>query len=172
MARPEIALVGAGNIGDTLAHLISLKALGDIVLLDIIDGVPHGKALDIQQSTPVEGTTVAAKGTGDSADIAGASAVIVTAGVPRKPGMSRDELIGINTKVMVTVGEAIRTHCPDAVVIVVTHPLDAMVGVLDSACFRTVPALEFNVAVEDVTACVLGEHGDTLAPLVRCSTVA
>jgi malate dehydrogenase, NAD-dependent len=190
MARPKIALIGAGSIGGTLAHLISLKALGDIVLFDIVDGVPQGKALDILQSTPVEGTTVAAEGTGDYADIAGADVVIVTAGVPRKPGMSRDDLIGINTKVMVSVGEAIRTHCPDAFVIVVTNPLDAMVGimqtvsglpssrvvgmagVLDSARFRAFLAMEFNVSVEDVTAFVLGGHGDTMVPLVRYSTVA
>jgi malate dehydrogenase len=190
MARTKIALIGAGNIGGTLAHLISLKALGDIVLFDIVDGVPQGKALDILQSTPVAGTTVAAKGTADYADIAGADVVIVTAGVPRKPGMSRDDLIGINTKVMIAVGEAIRTHCPDAFVIVVTNPLDAMVGVLqqvsglptarvvgmagvlDSARFRAFLAMEFNVSVEDVSAFVLGGHGDTMVPLVRYSTVA
>jgi malate dehydrogenase len=190
MARIKIALIGAGNIGGTLAHLISLKALGDIVLFDIVDGVPQGKALDILQSTPVAGTTVAAKGTADYADIAGADVVIVTAGVPRKPGMSRDDLIGINTKVMIAVGEAIRTHCPDAFVIVVTNPLDAMVGVLqqvsglptarvvgmagvlDSARFRAFLAMEFNISVEDVSAFVLGGHGDTMVPLVRYSTVA
>jgi malate dehydrogenase len=190
MARPKIALVGAGNIGGTLAHLISLKGLGDIVLFDIVDGVPQGKTLDILQSTPVESTTVSAKGTGDYADIAGSDVVIVTAGVPRKPGMSRDDLIGINSKVMVAVGEAIRTHCPGAFVIVVTNPLDAMVGimqqvsglpparvvgmagVLDSARFRTFLAMEFNVSVEDVSAFVLGGHGDTMVPLVRYSTVA
>ncbi|MCU0837478.1 MAG: malate dehydrogenase [Rhodospirillales bacterium] len=190
MARTKIALIGAGNIGGTLAHLISLKALGDIVLFDIVDGVPQGKALDILQSTPVAGTTVAAKGTADYADIAGADVVIVTAGVPRKPGMSRDDLIGINTKVMIAVGEAIRTHCPDAFVIVVTNPLDAMVGVLqqvsglptarvvgmagvlDSARFRAFLAMEFNISVEDVSAFVLGGHGDTMVPLVRYSTVA
>ena len=190
MARNKIALVGAGNIGGTLAHLISLKALGDIVLFDVVEGVPQGKALDILQSTPVEGTSVAARGTCNYADIAGADVVIVTAGVPRKPGMSRDDLIGINTKVMVTVGEAIRNHCPDAFVIVVTNPLDAMVGVmqqvsglpparvvgmagvLDSARFRTFLAAEFKVSVEDVTAFVLGGHGDTMVPLVRYSTVA
>lgn len=190
MARTKIALIGAGNIGGTLAHLISLKALGDVVLFDIVDGVPQGKALDILQSTPVEGSSIAAKGSADYADIAGADVVIVTAGVPRKPGMSRDDLIGVNTKVMITAGEAIGRHCPHAFVIVVTNPLDAMVGVLqqvsglpaakvvgmagvlDSARFRTFLAAEFNVSVEDVTAFVLGGHGDTMVPLVRYSTVA
>jgi malate dehydrogenase len=190
MARTKIALIGAGNIGGTLAHLISMKALGDFVLFDIVDGMPQGKSLDILQSTPVEGRSIAGKGSSDYADIAGSDVVIVTAGVPRKPGMSRDDLIGINTKVMVAVGEAIRVHCPDAFVIVVTNPLDAMVGimqqvsglptskvvgmagVLDSARFRTFLAMEFNVSVEDVTAFVLGGHGDTMVPLVRYSTVA
>ena len=190
MARTKIALIGAGNIGGTLAHLISLKALGDVVLFDIVDGVPQGKALDILQSTPVEGASVAATGTGDYADIEGADVVIVTAGVPRKPGMSRDDLIGVNTKVMIAVGEAVRTYCPDAFVIVVTNPLDAMVGVvqqvsglphakvvgmagvLDSARFRTFLAAEFDVSVADVSAFVLGGHGDTMVPLVRYSTVA
>ncbi len=190
MARTKIALIGAGNIGGTLAHLISLKSLGNVVLFDIVDGIPQGKALDILQSTPVEGVSVAASGTSDYADIAGSDVVIVTAGVPRKPGMSRDDLIGINSKVMVAVGDAIRAQCPDAFVIVVTNPLDAMVGVLqqvsglppekvvgmagvlDSARFRTFLAAEFNVSVEDVTAFVLGGHGDTMVPLVRYSTVA
>ncbi len=190
MARTKIALIGAGNIGGTLAHLISLKSLGNVVLFDIVDGIPQGKALDILQSTPVEGVSVAASGTSDYADIAGSDVVIVTAGVPRKPGMSRDDLIGINSKVMVAVGDAVRAHCPDAFVIVVTNPLDAMVGVLqqvsglppekvvgmagvlDSARFRTFLAAEFGVSVEDVTAFVLGGHGDTMVPLVRYSTVA
>jgi len=190
MGRTKIALIGAGNIGGTLAHLITMKSLGDVVLFDIVDGIPQGKALDILQSTPVEGVSVAASGTSDYADIAGSDVVIVTAGVPRKPGMSRDDLIGINTKVMVAVGEAVRTHCPGAFVIVVTNPLDAMVGilqqvsglpaakvvgmagVLDSARFRTFLAAEFDVSVEDVSAFVLGGHGDTMVPLVRYSTVA
>ncbi len=190
MARTKIALIGAGNIGGTLAHLISLKSLGNVVLFDIVDGIPQGKALDILQSTPVEGVSVAASGTSDYADIAGSDVVIVTAGVPRKPGMSRDDLIGINSKVMVAVGDAVRAHCPDAFVIVVTNPLDAMVGVLqqvsglppekvvgmagvlNSARFRTFLAAEFGVSVEDVTAFVLGGHGDTMVPLVRYSTVA
>jgi malate dehydrogenase len=190
MARKKIALVGAGNIGGTLAHLISLKELGDIVLFDIVEGVPQGKALDIAQSAPVEGVDGALKGTNDYADLAGSDVVIVTAGVPRKPGMSRDDLIGINIKVMRDVGEGIKSHCPDAFVICVTNPLDVMVwalreisglphnkvvgmaGVLDSARFRHFLAEEFKVSVEDVTAFVLGGHGDTMVPLVRYSTVA
>ncbi len=190
MARTKIALIGAGNIGGTLAHLISLKALGDVVLFDIVEGIPQGKALDIAQSTPVEGVSVALKGSAGYADIADADVVIVTAGVPRKPGMSRDDLIGVNTKVMISAGEAIGRYCPNAFVIVVTNPLDAMVGVLqqvsglpttkvvgmagvlDSARFRTFLAMEFNVSVEDVSAFVLGGHGDTMVPLVRYSTVA
>jgi malate dehydrogenase len=190
MARPLFALIGAGNIGGTLAHLISLKALGDVVLFDIVEGVPQGKALDILQSTPVDGASITVKGTNDYADMAGADVVIVTAGVPRKPGMSRDDLIGVNTKVMIAAGEAIRQNCPNAFVIVVTNPLDAMVGVLqqvsglspakvvgmagvlDSARFRTFLAAEFKVAVRDVSAFVLGGHGDTMVPLVRYSTVS
>jgi malate dehydrogenase len=190
MARKKIALVGAGNIGGTLAHLISLKELGDIVLFDIVEGVPQGKSLDIAQSAPVEGVDGALKGTNDYADLAGSDVVIVTAGVPRKPGMSRDDLIGTNVKVMKAVGEGIKTHCPDAFVICVTNPLDVMVwalreisglphnkvvgmaGVLDSARFRHFLAEEFKVSVEDVTAFVLGGHGDTMVPLVRYSTVA
>jgi malate dehydrogenase len=190
MARPKIALVGAGNIGGTLAHLIALKQLGDVILFDIVEGVPQGKALDIGQSTPVEGVTVALKGTNDYAELRGADVVIVTAGVPRKPGMSRDDLIGINIKVMKDVGAGIKTHCPDALVVCVTNPLDVMVwalreitgqphhkvvgmaGVLDSARFRHFLAEEFKVSVEDVTAFVLGGHGDTMVPLTRYSTVA
>jgi malate dehydrogenase len=190
MARKKIALVGAGNIGGTLAHLISLKELGDIVLFDIVEGVPQGKSLDIAQSAPVEGVDTALRGTNDYADLAGSDVVIVTAGVPRKPGMSRDDLIGTNVKVMKAVGEGIKSHCPDAFVICVTNPLDVMVwalrevcglphtkvvgmaGVLDSARFRHFLAEEFNVSVEDVTAFVLGGHGDTMVPLVRYSTVA
>ncbi len=190
MARKKIALVGAGNIGGTLAHLISLKELGDIVIFDIVEGMPQGKALDIAQANPVEGVSVGLKGANDYADIAGSDVVIVTAGVARKPGMSRDDLIEINIKVMKAVGEGIKTHCPDAFVICITNPLDVMVwalreftgqphnkvvgmaGVLDSARFRCFLAEEFNVSVEDVTAFVLGGHGDTMVPLVRYSTVA
>ncbi len=190
MARKKIALVGAGNIGGTLAHLISLKELGDVVLFDIVEGVPQGKSLDIAQSAPVEGVDSALRGANDYADIAGADVVIVTAGVPRKPGMSRDDLIGTNVKVMKAVGDGIKTHCPNAFVICVTNPLDVMVwalreisglphnmvvgmaGVLDSARFRHFLAEEFNVSVQDVTAFVLGGHGDTMVPLVRYSAVA
>ena len=190
MARSKIALVGAGNIGGTLAHLIGLKELGDVVLFDIIDGVPQGKALDIAQSSPVEGFNMAASGASKYAAIKGSDVVIVTAGVARKPGMSRDDLIGINTKVMEAVGAGIKENCPDAFVICITNPLDAMVGVLreasglphrkvvgmagvlDSARFRYFLADAMNVSVEDVTAFVLGGHGDTMVPLARYSTVA
>jgi malate dehydrogenase len=192
MARNKIALVGAGQIGGTLALLAGVKELGDIVLLDIPDaeGVAKGKSLDIAEASPVEGFDVAYKGTSNYADIAGADVVIVTAGVPRKPGMSRDDLIGINTKVMQAVGAGIKANAPEAFVIVITNPLDAMVGVmkdvtgfpanrvvgmagvLDSARFRHFLAEEFKVSVEDVTAFVLGGHGDTMVPLVRYSTVA
>ncbi|MEM6761588.1 MAG: malate dehydrogenase [Pseudomonadota bacterium] len=190
MSRAKIALIGAGQIGGTLAHLAGLKELGDIVLFDIAEGTPQGKALDILQSSPVDGFDAALSGTQDYADIAGADVVIVTAGVPRKPGMSRDDLLGINLKVMKSVGEGIKTHAPDAFVICITNPLDAMVwalqkfsglpeakvvgmaGVLDSARFRTFLADEFSVSVEDVTAFVLGGHGDTMVPLARYSTVA
>jgi malate dehydrogenase len=190
MARRKIALVGAGQIGGTLAHLAGLKELGDIVLFDIIEGVPMGKALDLAESSPVEGFDAGMRGINDYADMAGADVVIVTAGVPRKPGMSRDDLLGINLKVMASVGEAIKKHAPDAFVICITNPLDAMVwalqkacglpthkvvgmaGVLDSARFRYFLSQEFKVSVEDVTAFVLGGHGDDMVPLVRYSTVA
>jgi malate dehydrogenase len=190
MARNKIALIGAGNIGGTLAHLAAAKELGDIVLCDVIEGVPQGKALDLSQCGPIEGFDVALKGSNDYADIAGADVVIVTAGVARKPGMSRDDLLGINLKVMKAVGEGIRTNAPDAFVICITNPLDAMVwalrefsqlphhmvvgmaGVLDSARFRTFLAEEFGVSVQDVTAFVLGGHGDTMVPIVEYSTVA
>ena len=190
MARSKIALVGAGNIGGTLAHLISLKELGDAVLFDIAEGMPQGKGLDICQSTPVEGVSTQFTGTQDYADLAGSDVVIVTAGVPRKPGMSRDDLIEINIKVMQAVGEGIKAHCPDAFVICVTNPLDVMVwalreitgqphnmvvgmaGVLDSARFRYFLSEAMGVSVEDVSAFVLGGHGDTMVPLVRYSTVA
>jgi malate dehydrogenase len=190
MARHKIALVGAGNIGGTLAFLAGLKELGDVVLFDVIDGVPQGKALDIAESSPVEGFNSAFAGASDYSAIKGADVVIVTAGVARKPGMSRDDLIEINAKVMGAVGEGIKANCPDAFVICITNPLDAMVhllrvksglphnkvvgmaGVLDSARFRYFLAEEFKVSVQDVTAFVLGGHGDTMVPLVRYSTVA
>ena len=190
MARKKIALIGAGMIGGTLAHLAAAKELGDIVLFDIAEGTPQGKALDLAQSGPVEGFDVVLKGTNDYADIAGADVCIVTAGVPRRPGMSRDDLLGINLKVMKAVGEGIKAHAPGAFVICITNPLDAMVwalaefashpkhmivgmaGVLDSARFRHFLADEFKVSVEDVTAFVLGGHGDTMVPVVGYSTVA
>jgi len=190
MARAKIALIGAGNIGGTLAHLAAVKELGDIVMFDIAEGLPQGKALDIAESGPSEGFDVAMSGTQDYADIAGADVCIVTAGVARKPGMSRDDLLGINLKVMKSVGEGIAAHAPNAFVICITNPLDAMVwalrefsglphekvcgmaGVLDSARFRHFLAEEFQVSMRDVTAFVLGGHGDTMVPLVRYSTVA
>ena len=190
MARSKIALIGAGNIGGTLAHLAALKDFGDIVLFDIVEGVPQGKALDLAQSGAVEGFDAALAGTQDYAPIEGADVVIVTAGVPRKPGMSRDDLLSINTKVMGQVGAGIRDYAPGAFVICITNPLDAMVyvlreacglphrqvvgmaGVLDSARFRHFIADELSVSVEDVTAFVLGGHGDTMVPLPRYSTVA
>jgi malate dehydrogenase len=174
MARKKIALIGAGNIGGTLAHLAAHRALGDIVLFDVVEGVPQGKALDLAQCAPVEGFDVNLKGSNDYADIAGADVIIVTAGVARKPGMSRDDLLGINLKVMKAVGEGIKTHAPGAFVICITNPLDAMVwalrefsglphhmvcgmaGVLDSARFRHFLADEFKVSVRDVNAFVLG----------------
>ncbi len=190
MARPKIALIGAGQIGGTLAHLTAMKELGDVVLFDIAEGTPQGKALDIAQSGPAEGFDASLKGTNDYADIAGADVCIVTAGVPRKPGMSRDDLLGINLKVMKSVGEGLKAHAPNAFVICITNPLDAMVwalrefsglphnkvvgmaGVLDSARFRHFLSLEFGVSMKDVTAFVLGGHGDTMVPLARYSTVA
>ena len=190
MARKKIALVGAGQIGGTLAMLAGVKELGDVVLFDIAEGMPAGKALDLVQSSPIEGFDAAMAGTNDYAGIAGADVVIVTAGIPRKPGMSRDDLIATNAGVMKSVGEAIRQHCPEAFVICITNPLDAMVwalqkvsglpaakvvgmaGVLDSARFRYFLAEEFGVSVQDVTAFVLGGHGDSMVPLVRYSTVA
>ncbi len=190
MARPKIALIGAGQIGGTLAHLAAIKELGDVILFDIAEGVPQGKALDIAESGPSEVFDAVMKGTNDYADIAGADVCIVTAGVPRKPGMSRDDLLGINLKVMKSVGEGIAKHAPNAFVICITNPLDAMVwalrefsglpynmvvgmaGVLDSARFRHFLSVEFNVSMRDVTAFVLGGHGDTMVPLTRYSTVA
>jgi malate dehydrogenase len=190
MARAKIALIGSGMIGGTLAHIAAREELGDCVLFDVVEGVPQGKSLDIAQASPVFGKDSALKGANDYAGIAGADVCIVTAGVPRKPGMSRDDLLGINLKVMKAVGEGIAQHAPKAFVIVVTNPLDAMVwalrqfsklphnkvvgmaGVLDSARFRYFVAEEFKVSVEDVTAFVLGGHGDTMVPLTRYSTIA
>ena len=190
MARPKIALIGAGNIGGTLAHLVGLKELGDVVLFDIVEGIPQGKALDLIQFSPIEGFDAHFTGTNSYDAIDGASVCIVTAGVPRKPGMSRADLLGINLKVMEQVGAGVRKYAPGAFVICITNPLDAMVwalqkacglpkpmvvgmaGVLDSARFRYFLADEFGVSVEDVTAFVLGGHGDSMVPLVRYSTVA
>jgi len=190
MARKKVALVGAGMIGGTLAHLAGLKELGDIVLFDIVDGIPQGKALDLAESSPIEGFDAGLKGTKSYSAIRGADVVIVTAGIARKPGMSRDDLIGINTNVMMAVGDGIKRYAKNAFVICITNPLDVMVGVLRDACglpynkvvgmagvldsarFRYFLADELNVSVEDVTAFVLGGHGDTMVPLVRYSTVA
>jgi malate dehydrogenase len=190
MARKKIALIGSGNIGGTLAHLIGLKELGDVVLFDIADGIPQGKGLDIAESTPIEGVDASYKGGSDYSVIEGADVIIVTAGIPRKPGMSRDDLIGVNAGVMTQVGAGIKKYAPNAFVICITNPLDAMVwvlreaaglphnkvvgmaGVLDSARFRYFLSEEFKVSVEDVTAFVLGGHGDTMVPLTRYSTVA
>ncbi|MDR3528842.1 MAG: malate dehydrogenase [Rhizomicrobium sp.] len=190
MAQPKIALIGGGQIGGTLAHLAGLKELGDVVLFDIVEGLPQGKCLDIAQGGAVEGYNGKFTGANAYEGIAGADVVIVTAGVARKPGMSRDDLLAINLKVMAAVGEGIKTHAPNAFVICITNPLDAMVwalrqfsghkpekivgmaGVLDSARFRHFLAEEFNVSKEDVTAFVLGGHGDTMVPMPRFSTVA
>ena len=190
MARQKIALVGAGNIGGTLSHLAGLKELGDVVLFDVVDGIPQGKGLDIAESAPIEGFDAAYAGATKYTAIKGADVVIVTAGVARKPGMSRDDLIGINTGVMEAVGAGIKRYCPKAFVICITNPLDAMVwvlreasglprnmvcgmaGVLDSARFRYFLAEELGVSVEDVSAFVLGGHGDTMVPMPRYSTVA
>jgi malate dehydrogenase len=189
MARAKIALIGAGMIGGTLAHVAAREELGDVILFDIAEGTPQGKALDIAQSTAVYGSDVSLKGANDYADIAGADVCIVTAGVPRKPGMSRDDLLGINLKVMKAVGEGIKAHAPDAFVICITNPLDAMVwalqvfsglpkekvvgmaGVLDSSRFALFLAEKFGVSVEDVHAWTLGGHGDDMVPMVRYSTV-
>ncbi|MCH8322790.1 MAG: malate dehydrogenase [Proteobacteria bacterium] len=189
MARRKIALIGGGMIGGTLAHLASLKELGDIVIFDIVEGLPQGKALDLAQSAPIEDFDANLKGANDYQGIKGADVVIVTAGVPRKPGMSRDDLLGINLKVMKAVGAGIRKYASNAFVICITNPLDAMVwalqkysgvpenrivgmaGILDSARFRHFLAEEFKVSVEDVTAFVLGGHGDTMVPLAHYSTV-
>ncbi len=190
MSRNKIALIGAGQIGGTLAHLVGLKELGDVVMFDVMEGVPQGKALDLAQSSPVEGFDARFSGANSYEAIDGAAVCIVTAGVPRKPGMSRDDLLSINLKVMEQVGAGIKKYAPGAFVICITNPLDAMVwalqracglpkpmvvgmaGVLDSARFRYFLADEFNVSVEDVTAFVLGGHGDSMVPLVRYSAVA
>ena len=190
MARNKIALIGAGNIGGTLAHLAGLKELGDIILFDIADGIPQGKALDIAESSPVDGFDSKISGAKSYAAIKDSDVIIVTAGIARKPGMSRDDLLGINTSVMQQVGAGIKKYAPKAFVICITNPLDAMVnvlrdacglphnkvvgmaGVLDSARFRYFLAEEFDVSVEDVTAFVLGGHGDSMVPLTRYSTVA
>ncbi|PIT71117.1 malate dehydrogenase [Bartonella tribocorum] len=189
MARKKIALIGSGMIGGTLAHIIGLKELADMILFDIAEGMPQGKALDIAESSPVDGFDVNLKGANAYETIEGADVVIVTAGVPRKPGMSRDDLLGINLKVMEQVGAGIKQYAPSAFVICITNPLDAMVwalqkfsglpvhkvvgmaGILDSARFRYFLSEEFKVSVKDVTAFVLGGHGDSMVPLVRYSTV-
>ncbi|MFI5010804.1 MAG: malate dehydrogenase [Hyphomicrobiales bacterium] len=190
MARSKIGLIGAGQIGGTLAHLVGLKELGDVIMFDIAEGLPQGKGLDIAESSPVDGFDANYKGTQSYADLEGCDVVIVTAGVPRKPGMSRDDLLGINLKVMEAVGNGIKQYCPKAFVICITNPLDAMVwalrkfaglspkkivgmaGILDSARFRLFLAQELGVSIEDVSAFVLGGHGDDMVPLVRYSTVA
>jgi len=190
MARPKIALIGGGQIGGTLALLAATRELGDVVMFDVVEGLPQGKTLDLAQAGPVEGFDVSLKGTQDYADIKGADVVIITAGVPRKPGMSRDDLLGINAKIVKQVADGVKTHAPNAFVIVITNPLDVMVwvfqqasglspkkvvgmaGVLDSARFRHFLAEAMGVSVEDVTAFVLGGHGDTMVPSVRYSTVA
>lgn len=188
--RAKIGLIGAGMIGGTLAHLAGLKELGDVALVDIAEGIPQGKGLDLAESSPVEGFDCNFQGSNDYDVIEGADVIIVTAGIPRKPGMSRDDLIGINTGIINSVGENIKKHAPNAFVIVITNPLDVMVevmqratgfadnkvvgmaGVLDSARFRYFLADEFGVSVEDVSAFVLGGHGDSMVPLVRYSTIA
>ncbi|WP_039456445.1 malate dehydrogenase [Candidatus Jidaibacter acanthamoebae] len=188
--RHKIALIGGGNIGGTLAHLAALRNLGDVVILDKTADFARGKALDLEQSTPVEGYDCSITGTSDYKDIEGADVVIITAGIARKPGMSRDDLLGINNSVMKMAGEGVKKYCPNAFVIVVTNPLDVMVyafqkasglphnkvvgmaGVLDSARFRLFIARELGVSVEDVSAFVLGGHGDSMVPLVRYTTIA
>ena len=188
--RKKIALIGAGNIGGTLAHLSLIRGYGDVVLFDIVEGIPQGKALDLAQVAPIEGFDLSIIGTNDYKDIANADVVIITAGVPRKPGMSRDDLISINAKVMLSVGKGIQANCPNAFVICITNPLDAMVqvlqdasgivdekivgmaGVLDSSRFRIFLAWEFRVAVSQVQGYVLGGHGDTMVPLIALSNVA
>ncbi|HEY2048458.1 MAG TPA: malate dehydrogenase [Caulobacteraceae bacterium] len=189
MARPKIALIGAGMIGGTLAHIAARESLGDVILFDIVEGAPQGKSLDLAEATPVFESSVSLKGANDYADIAGADVAIVTAGVPRKPGMSRDDLLGINLKVMKAVGEGLKAHAPNAFVICITNPLDAMVwalrefsglphnkvigmaGVLDSARFRYFLSEAAGVSVRDIHAWTLGGHGDDMVPMVRHSTI-
>ena len=190
MARPKIALIGGGNIGGVLAEQIAYRELGDVVIFDVVEGMPQGKALDMAEGAPLAGADADISGTNDYAGIAGADLVIITAGLARKPGMSRDDLLNTNLSIMKQVAEGVRDNAPDATVIVVSNPLDAMVytfkevsgfpknrvvgmaGVLDSARFRAFVAWELGVSVEDVTALVLGGHGDTMVPLVRYCTVA
>lgn len=190
MKRKKIALIGAGQIGGTMGLLAAQKELGDVVLFDVVEGIPQGKALDLYQTAPVEGYNSTLKGTNSYEDISGADICIVTAGIPRKPGMSRDDLISTNTKIVKQVAEGIKAHAPNSFVIVITNPLDAMVyvmqkvtgfpknrvmgmaGVLDSARFRTFISMETGVSVEDISAFVLGGHGDTMVPLSRYSTIA
>jgi malate dehydrogenase len=189
MARPKIALIGGGQIGGVLAQLACLRELGDVVMFDVVEDMPQGKTLDIAEASPVDGFDVSCTGTNDYKDIAGANVVIVTAGLPRKPGMSRDDLIEVNSKIMTSVAEGIRDNAPDAFVIVISNPLDAMVtlcqkvtgfpaervfgqaGVLDSARFMAFIAWELGVSVKDVSAMTLGGHGDTMVPLVRYASV-
>ena len=189
MAKPKIALIGGGQIGGVLAQLCALRELGDVVLFDIVEGLPQGKCLDIAEAAPVDGFDVDLKGTNDYADIAGASVVIVTAGLPRKPGMSRDDLIEVNSKIMTSVSEGIKKYAPNSFVIIISNPLDAMVtlcqkitgfpynrvigqaGVLDSARFKAFIAWELGVSVKDVVAMTLGGHGDDMVPLVRYASV-
>ena len=189
MSRPKISIIGAGNVGATTAHWIASKELGDVVLLDIVEGMPQGKSLDLLESAPVEGFDVDVKGTNNYEDTKNSDIVVVTSGVPRKPGMSRDDLISINTKIVKEVTQNVVTYSPNSILIVVTNPLDAMVfvaskvsnfpkhrvmgmaGILDSTRFRTFIAKELDVSVEDVDAIVLGGHGDTMVPLPRYSTV-
>src|SRR5687768_9956315 len=189
-SRKKIALVGAGMIGGTLAHLAELKNLGDVVLFDIAEGLPQGKALDIIQSSSIDRNDVHLKGTNDYKDIEGADVVIVTAGIPRKPGMSRDDLLSVNTAIVKTVGENIKKYCPKAFVIVITNPLDAMVwvmqkvsglpphkvvgmaGVLDSSRFAFFLSEALGVSIADINAFVLGGHGDTMVPVVNYTTVS
>lgn len=189
MARPKIALIGGGQIGGVLAQLCALRELGDVVLFDIVEGLPQGKCLDIAEAAPVDGFDIQLKGANDYKDIAGANVVIVTAGLPRKPGMSRDDLIEVNSKIMTSVSEGIKQYAPDSFVIVISNPLDAMVtlcqkitgfpytrvigqaGVLDSARFQAFIAWELGVSVKDVNAMTLGGHGDDMVPLVRYASV-
>ena len=189
MKRKKIALIGAGNIGGTLAHLCALKHLGDVVLFDVVEGLPQGKALDLLEAGPIEGFDASIAGTNTYADIAGADVCIVTAGLPRKPGMSRDDLLSVNVKIMVDVDSNIRQRAPGAFVIVLTNPLDAMVtvmkrvtgfrkqrvvgqaGVLDSSRYRTFVAMELGVSVDSVSAIVLGGHGDDMVPVRSCCHV-